>query len=369
VCLAQPTVFPEASRVDIHEYARALAQLGVTVHVIVSEDRSIPCPGLTVHALGFPPRNDPFSWLRFARTARAVLQRLAREARLALVHLFNPSPATFLLGRMLARAQPRPVIVYDLRTGGLGRGPDALLINAMARGAARFADRIVALTPGLGCALLGENAACTHVPLGVDLDAFRLAPAPPGEDYAFVYAGTLSPNRRLARMIEAFARVAREDGRARLRIAGDGGDRGRLEALVGARGLGSRVTFLGRLDHARIPAVLAAAHCGLAYVPREPWFEAQPQLKTLEYFAAGLPVVAVRTQGNVDYWDGLPAALLTADDPDSYAEGMRFALANRVTLRGADFRRVAERHSWLRVARDTLIPLYAELTAGAAGSR
>ena len=363
VCLVQPTLFPEASRVDIHEYSCALARQGVDTHVIVSEDRSAPFPGLTVHAVGFPPLNDPFSWLRFARIARNIVLRLAQRENLGLVHLFNPSPATFLLGWMLARRKERPAMVYDLRTGGLGRGPDAFLINAMARGAARFADGMIALTPALGRALLGDGVPFDHVPLGVNLEAFRPAPPRSSAEFIFVYAGTLSANRRLSRMIEAFEQVVREHPNARLHIAGDGNDRPRLQALVESRGLRPAVTFLGKRDHREIPALLADAHCGLSYVPQTPWFEPQPQLKTLEYFAMDLPAVAVRTQGNADYWAGLPPELLTADDPDSFAGGMRFALTHGEQLRQGGFRRLAERHSWDQITREKLIPIYVDLIA------
>ena len=361
VCLVQPTLFPEASRVDIHEYSCALARQGIDTHVIVSEDRSAPFPGLTVHAVGFPPLNDPFSWLRFARIARNIVLRLAQGENLGLVHLFNPSPATFLLGWMLARRKERPAMVYDLRTGGLGRGPDAFLINAMARGAARFADGMIALTPALGRALLGDGVPFDHVPLGVNLEAFRPAPPRSSAEFIFVYAGTLSANRRLSRMIEAFEQVVREHPNARLHIAGDGSDRPRLQALVESRGLRPTVTFLGKRDHREIPALLADAHCGLSYVPQTPWFEPQPQLKTLEYFAMDLPAVAVRTQGNAEYWAGLPPELLTADDPRSFAGGMSFALIRHASLRRADFRSVAERHSWERITGEQLVPLYERL--------
>jgi glycosyltransferase involved in cell wall biosynthesis len=362
VCLVQPTLFPEASRVDIHEYSFALARQGIETHVIVSEDRSQQRPALlTVHSLGFPPRNTPLSWLRFARQARAMVRRLMRERNLALVHLFNPSPATWLLGRMMKNEDHRPALVYDLRTGGLGRGPDALLINAMARSAARFADAIIALTPALGRALLGGGAPFHHVPLGVNLESFRPAAPRSFEEFIFVYAGTLSANRSLSRMIEAFELVVREYPRARLRIAGDGDDQPQLQALVKTRGLQPAVTFLGKRDHREIPALLADAHCGLSYVPQTPWFEPQPQLKTLEYLAMDLPAVAVRTQGNTDYWAGLPAELLTADDPQSFADGMRFALTQGEELRRAGFRQVAERHSWERITGEQLVPLYERL--------
>ena len=358
VCLVQPTFFPEASRVDIYEYGCALARLGVETHVIVSGNRAAALPqGLVVHETGFAPRNTPAAWWRFASKALGLVSRLAS---VGLVHLFNPSPATWLLGWRLRRAEPRPRIVYDLRTGGLGHGPDALLIDWMARTAPRFADAMVALSTALGARLAGEGR-FREVPLGVNLDSFRLRarPARATDEFVFIYAGTLSRNRALHHMLSAFEQLQRGAPHARLRIVGDGDDRARLEALAGARRMA--VSFLGPQPPAAIPALLAEADCGLAYVPDTPWFQPQPQLKTLEYFASGLPAVAVRTAGNRALWGDLPRELLTGERPEEFAAGMRFALENRAKLPAERFRRVAEPLSWERITAERLIPVYEEL--------
>ncbi len=366
VCLVQPTLFPEASRVDIYEYSHALARAGVQTHAVVSADLSgVAAGALRVHALGFAPDNTPRAWWRFAAGARDIVRRLVREGNVRLVHLFNPSPATYLLGWMLKREAIRPLIVYDLRTGGLGRRPDAVLIDAMARSAHCFADSCIALSDALGRRLLGAGR-FHEVPLGVDLERFR----PParraggqGDAFVFVYAGTLSSNRRLLNMLAAFEKVHGAHPGARLLVAGDGDDRARLEAFVGKRRLQHAVTFLGKRPYAEVAGLMAGADCGLAYVPDTAWFQPQPQLKTLEYFASGLPAVAVGTAGNRSYWKGLPAELLTADDAESFAAGMRFAIARQAEHAPERFRRAAEPFSWDRITRERLIPFYAELLA------
>ena len=359
VCLVQPTLFPEASRVDIYEYGCALARLGVETHVVISENHAgkLP-PGLIVHETGFAPRNTPACWWRFAVFARTTVRRL----NFGIVHLFNPSPATYLLGWMLRREPRRPRIIYDLRTGGLGHSPVAMLVNAMARTSSGFADGLIAVTGALGSHLLGAGR-FHEVPIGVNLESFRPRERRRREDgaFTFVYAGTLSGNRTLIKMLRAFARVVGEHPRVRLVIAGDGDDRGRLEQFVAARGLGHAVSFLGKRPHAEVPALLAAADCGLSYVPDKPWYQPQAQLKTLEHVAAGLTTVAVGTAGNRQYWDGLPPELLTGDDPESYAAGMRCALTG--TYEPARFRRVAEANSWDRIARERLVPFYEAMLA------
>lgn len=364
VCLVQPTRFPEASRVDIYEYSQALAREGVEVHVIVSENLAGDLPaGMRVYALGFPPSNTPASWWRFATGARLIIRRLARERNLGIVHLFNPSPATYLLGWMLRGRPDRLRLIYDLRTGGLGMGPDAWLVDAMARSAPRFADRIIVLTELLAKRLYGDShrKRIRVVPLGVNLTSFR--PSVSGGQlgaYTFVYAGTLSKNRSLAAMLEAYAQVHRVYPNTHLTIAGDGDDEASLRLLARRLNLGAAVDFLGRQPYDRVPEILARSDCGLAYVPDTPWFQPQPQLKTLEYLASGLPVVAVGTQGNRAVWDGLPAELLTGDRPEQFSAGMLFALEKHGRF-DVDFRKQAERFAWQTITRERLIPVYREL--------
>jgi glycosyltransferase involved in cell wall biosynthesis len=56
-------------------------------------------------------------------------------------------------------------------------------------------------------------------------------------------AGRLAPQKRLDLLVEAFAHIP--PGAAHLIIAGDGGERAKLEAIVKAHGLEDRVTLLG----------------------------------------------------------------------------------------------------------------------------
>jgi glycosyltransferase involved in cell wall biosynthesis len=64
-----------------------------------------------------------------------------------------------------------------------------------------------------------------------------------------------------------------------------------LEQLARAEGVAERVRFLGQLDHADIPALLAAGDVALAPYPAILDFSFSP-LKLYEYLAAGVPIVA-----------------------------------------------------------------------------
>lgn len=364
VCLVQMTDFPQAGRVDIYEYARALAGFGVKTDVIVCRRLSpaaLP-KQLTVHQLNLPTTSNLSNTFRFVYRAFSVIGKFKAQDPILIVHLFNPAPATFLLGLALRLSPRRPRIIYDVRTGGLGRSLDALAINAMARWSRLFADGVIVLTKALARRLYRQPPKrFAVVTLGVNLKTFVPIKRSQRAILRYLYIGTLNKNRRLKNMIEAFSWVYAKNHAVRLSIAGEGNDRARLERLTKRRRLAHVVSFLGAVPFANIPRLLARVDCGLNYVPITAWFNPQPSLKTLEYLATNLPVVATATAGNRAVWDGLPRQLLTGDKPEQFADGMLYVSQNIKTLKQTDFRAKAIPFDWSRIVKKNLIPFYRQI--------
>ena len=364
--LAQLTDFPEAGRIDIYEYSKALARLGHDVQVIVCADKADrPLPdGLAVHALGISTAAGPSNSLRFASLALQKIQVLHREKPADIVHLFNPAPATYFLGWRLKRMKKRPKILYDVRTGGIGSGFDSRLINGMAKTAPLFADGIVTLSSSLFTRLFKARIVRHAViPLGVDNARYGAAKLAKKGGSSFVYLGSLGSNRRLSVMLEAFASVAAAHPDARLTLIGTGDQAENLKELSKKLGLEKYVTFTGGVPFEQVPGFLAAADIGLSFVPITSWFNPQPPLKTLEYLASGLPVVATATDSHRELWQVLPPELLRADTAEDFAEGMEFALAHISTLTPPEFQAAAAPFDWSAIVRDKLVPFYEELAS------
>jgi len=83
---------------------------------------------------------------------------------------------------------------------------------------------------------------CHH---GVDLERFRPRPAPTGE--LVLSVGNLDPAKGFDLMLHATALLRRQRPGLRYRIVGEGPERGRLEALIGALGVAEAVTLAGAL--------------------------------------------------------------------------------------------------------------------------
>ena len=202
-----------------------------------------------------------------------------------------------------------------------------------------------------------------YIPDGIDVARFAVPgassrrPAAPGAPITFGTVAPLRPEKNIARLIQAFSRVA-DDSRLRLTIAGDGPERSALERLAADRGLQQRIEFLG---HIARPELLLpdfdvfALSSDTEQIPNA----------VLEAMAAGLPIAAVDV-GDVAFM--VAAAnrpyIVRRDDPAALAQALR-QLAADAALRqrlGVENRLQAER----QFAQERMFRQYEELLLGAA---
>jgi glycosyltransferase involved in cell wall biosynthesis len=156
------------------------------------------------------------------------------------------------------------------------------------------------------------------LPLGVDLETFAPGGAGPSRTPTVLFVGSLEPVKDPRLLLRAFAALAGDRPDLRLRVVGDGGLRGSLEAEVTTRGLAHRVAFDGPVARRDLPAIYRAATV-LAVPSRH---EAQSMV-AVEAAACGLPVVGSRV-GAVAELAEVGAALAI---PPTDGRGLREALA------------------------------------------
>jgi glycosyltransferase involved in cell wall biosynthesis len=197
------------------------------------------------------------------------------------------------------------------------------------------------------------------VPNGVGDEYFLpvrgTAPAAGDAPLRLLFVGRLSPQKNVARLLDALSRV---HGDVRLRVVGDGELRAELEATVDRLGLRERVEFSGGLHGADL--VRAYAEADAFVLPSDK--EGMP-LVALEAMAAGLPVLATRVPGNSELLGGVglladpePAALAAAVDALAADPGLRSRLARQSA-------EAAPAYSWEAVAR-RVEAVYAEVYPG-----
>lgn len=124
-------------------------------------------------------------------------------------------------------------------------------------------------------------------------DSFQRRPAP---DPLFVYLGRLEPEKGVATLLTAFARLHATHPEARLRIVGDGSQRRPLEQLCQQLSLDSQVDFKGWQPAERLNEWLSDAWCAVApSLMAEPFGFVAP-----ECILRGIPVIASRIGGFAD---------------------------------------------------------------------
>ncbi len=171
-----------------------------------------------------------------------------------------------------------------------------------------------------------------------------------------LYVGTLQPRKNLARVIDAFARIAADPALAdyRLVLAGKQGwlyeD---LSAQVQRLGLAGRVLFPGYVPEADLPELLCSAR---AFV--FPSLYEGFGIPVLEAGACGVPVIT-STTSSLPEVAGDAALLVDPHDVDAIAAAMYRlvtddALAAELAQRG---RANVRRFSWEKCARETLAVL------------
>ncbi len=243
---------------------------------------------------------------RYAVLARKTLSA-ARRFRPDVVYAHFLVPAG-LIGAVAGRA---PLVVT-------GHGRDVLNIGTYPgiRSATRFVVRRAASVVVVSDYLRRELE--TKVPeargkvevvdCGVDLDRFRVEPAPE-QPTRFLCVGSLTERKNVVRLADAFSRL--DEGT--LTFVGDGPLRGKLEGR-------ERVTITGKVPHDEIPGWLARSHvlCQPSLV--EPF-----GLALLEGMAAGRSVVATRIGGPPEFVPPEAGVLVDPTDEADIARGLAAA--------------------------------------------
>ena len=145
---------------------------------------------------------------------------------------------------------------------------------------------------------------------GVDLDRFRVEPAPP-DGPAFLCLGALTERKNVVRLADAFERL----GSGTLTFVGDGPLRPRLEGRA-------RVELVPSVAHDEIPARIAGAHVVCQPSLVEPFGQA-----LLEALACGRSVVGTRIGGPPEFVPPEAGVLVDPLDVDALAHALTSAAA------------------------------------------
>lgn len=361
--------------------ARGLARRGIDA-VVVTRRREAGWPrrerrdGLLVERVGPPGTGavaDARALVGLARRLRGSRRRIAVVQTLMWPDAATAAAAAGVLRRTVVMWAIRGEIERALAPGASARR--RLVVALRRRHLARCAH--VTLTPSMEAELAAAElpARSELIPVPVDTTAFRPATAAEHEGaratldlapdaFVVVYVGHLESRKGVERLVEAFARLARNDARSRLLLVGGG--RGgaddtepALRALVRAEGLHDSVRFCGVQQDPR-PYLRAADVFAL------PSFREGMPNTLLEAMASGLPCVAPPSAGGDELLDAETGVVPASNEPADLLAALT-ALAADPGRRAALGRAAAERARAFDVERvlDRFVELYESIASGA----
>lgn len=239
-------------------------------------------------------------------TIRRQLAELKRTWKPDLVHL-NISSASALLHLQTETAWPAPVL-FTLHTSlKLSANEDSLFGKLLRR--AHWVNAVSVVTLGDACSLVPEiqkRASVIHNALPMpQLQHAPLSFAPP----RIVCLGRHARQKGFDLALKSFAALRSDHPQARLIIAGDGEERGKLEHLASALSLGDAVEFPGWVSPEKIPEFLNTATLVLMPSRWEPF-----GLVALQAAQMVRPVVATAVDGLCEVVAHRHTGLLVANE-------------------------------------------------------
>lgn len=345
--------------------ARELVRAGVDLTVVCSQVSTVELASVEPRLVEAGPVRGIRGAFDFSREVARVLQRVDVD----LVHVYP-----FRGCALLPVSANGPRYLLDVRTGNVsGRPwPWARVSDGVTRVESRAYDGRAVISRAVGRYVGGrgwDNSVV--IPLGYPAQAAAAARAQrdarlhraSSPAIRIGYVGTLKPQRRLERLVEAAGELRRRGCPLTWIMVGGGGARPALEQQALASGVGESFEFRGEVPSDGVWEQYADLDISLAYVPAVPHFDRQPPVKTLEAMACGLPVIGTDTVGNREFIRDGVDGILVRDDVAALADAIE-RLAQDPAARRRLGERAAERVrdcSWEQIVRESLLPAYARL--------
>jgi glycosyltransferase involved in cell wall biosynthesis len=308
---------PGGQERHVSELARSLSDRGHEVTVVTSDLSGDP---------GMETDGIRIIWLPSVRLGSDALTRglrgALREVRPDLVHIHTPISMISTQASLFRKGVPLVATYHgDFHKSTLGGNMLKKLRNHLQlpfvlRGARRVvvltgSDRELLVSYGI------DPGVISLVPPGLNLDGYGGEGIAPVEG-RILYVGRVVYEKGMRELMEAFGTLARRMEHAELHVAGTGYAMEEMERLVERKGLGSRVHFLGWVEHERLKVMY-----GEAQVVVLPSFSEGMPYAMLEAMAAGRPVVCSDVSGMCELVrHGENGLLFDLQDPDALVDAL-----------------------------------------------
>jgi glycosyltransferase involved in cell wall biosynthesis len=159
---------------------------------------------------------------------------------------------------------------------------------------------------------------------------------------SILYVATLGLTSDFEDLIPMLERICSLHIDATITIAGDGPRRAAFEESMNQKGLSRAVSFIGQVDHDKLPEIMASHYIGVNYMRPNEVNDSRAILKIREYLACGLHVVCNDTGDAQDF----AAVAHVEHDIDGMERRIIQLLDRSVEKNTAGRRFVEQRYDW-----------------------
>ncbi len=282
------------------------------------------------------------------------LRNRLKRGRFDLIHVHGMRP----LGA--TRGLPIPIVFTNHSSGFLARLRASSRRKVQTSRLLRHVSHLIGPSGELieAARMLGYHGPATMIPNGVDIEQFNPGQSPVrtslgiGADEVVILLA-----RRLVEKngVVWFARALAQLGGRKFRvvIAGDGKERGPMQAILGETGMLERTIFLGAVVNKDMTSLYRAADLSVL-----PSLAEATSIAGLEAMATGLPLVGTRVGGiPTIIEDDVTGFLVEPRDPDAMAQALDRLIADgelRRRMGRAARAKVEREFSWSMVVGKTV---------------
>ncbi|MBX0296636.1 glycosyltransferase family 4 protein [Haloarcula nitratireducens] len=304
---------------------------------------------------------------RFGYNGLQTVNQIQQNNSIDVLHM-NAFPGLGAVLKPLPGKKSPDGVVADVRSLATSNRIFSLISKSVLNIQNKLVENMATIDPLMAKDIFGTSEDIDIIPLGADFDRFypgkqeeireKLGLDP--NDIVFGYTGVLNEVRRIDTIIEAFAKINGTYPRAKLVIIGGGNDYDRLTQYASTLDCDEAVIFTGEVAFKQVPKYVRTFDIGISHIPDRRPFKIQPPIKTVEFLASGLPVIATATAGNERFVIDGENGILCPELSTEYANAMEKLINNPEEREemAESSRSSVEEYDYKNIVSTNLLPLY-----------
>jgi glycosyltransferase involved in cell wall biosynthesis len=186
------------------------------------------------------------------------------------------------------------------------------------------------------------------------------------EKLHLLYVGSLK-NRNILDCVKGVNKFLNRSGNKKelvFTIVGDspGNELIEINNFILQNNLGNFVKTPGFIHNDKLNPFFEEANIGVSYIPMVEHYTNQPPTKTYEYLLSGLPVIATKTNANLEILNR-QCGVLIEDNPDSFFGGLQEMAGNLSSFEHVDIRSFYSEYLWKNIVNNNLRSFILKLIA------